>query len=150
VRALSLPISSSVILDTGPLGKLAHPNPKPADLHWLNELLHAGIRVYLPEVADFEIRRNLLVYRFVTSIRRLDELKSTLVYMPITTSAMLLAAEFWAELRRSGNPVADPKELDCDVILAAQAHQVGAVVATDNVGHLSRLVTARHWRSITA
>ena len=44
---------------------------------------------------------------------------------------------------------ADWRELDCDVILAAQALEAGAVVATENVGHLSRYVTALDWRVIT-
>jgi predicted nucleic acid-binding protein len=61
---------------------------------------------------------------------------------------MLKAAELWADARRSGHPTADPKELDCDVIIAAQALESGAVVATENVGHLSRFVTSSDWRLI--
>jgi predicted nucleic acid-binding protein len=136
------------MLDSGPLGKLAHANPNPADVQWLDDLLGAGVKVYLPEIADFEVRRNLLVHRLVGSLQKLDDLRSILVYVPISTAAMRLAAEFWAALRRSGKPLADPKALDCDVILAAQAIQVRAIVATDNLAHVSRLVTARHWRSI--
>ena len=63
---------------------------------------------------------------------------------------MLRAAELWADARRRGKPTADPKELDADVILAAQAIEAGAIVATENVGHLSRYVTARHWSAIVA
>lgn len=70
------------------------------------------------------------------------------MYAPLTTEVMLKAAELWAEARRRGQPTADPKELDGDVILAAQALQAGAVVATDNVGHLSLFVEAKSWREI--
>jgi len=45
-------------------------------------------------------------------------------------------------------PTADPKELDADVILAAQALESGGIVATENVGHLGRYVTAKSWREI--
>ncbi|KAF0210813.1 MAG: hypothetical protein FD167_5373 [bacterium] len=45
-------------------------------------------------------------------------------------------------------PTADPKELDCDVVLAAQALMVNAIVATENVAHLSRYTEAKHWRDI--
>ncbi|MEG4573384.1 hypothetical protein QUA56_11920 [Microcoleus sp. N3A4] len=50
-------------------------------------------------------------------------------------------------------PTADPKELDRDVILAAQCLLVAeggeeVVIATTNVGHLSRFVDAREWRDI--
>lgn len=45
-------------------------------------------------------------------------------------------------------PTADPKALDCDVILAAQAVEVTGIVATDNIGHLSRFLIAKSWRDI--
>lgn len=45
-------------------------------------------------------------------------------------------------------PTADPKDLDGDVILAAQALESGGIVATDNVGHLGRYVTAKNWRDV--
>jgi hypothetical protein len=66
---------------------------------------------------------------------------------------MLKAAEFWAEARRRGIPTADPKALDGDVILAAQATVIEGdggtvVVATTNVGHLSRFVEAREWQNV--
>ena len=47
-------------------------------------------------------------------------------------------------------PTADPKELDCNVILAAQALEVEGIVATANIGHLSWFVTAKHWYDINA
>ena len=61
---------------------------------------------------------------------------------------MLKAAELWAQARNSGLPTADPKALDCDVILAAQALEKDGIVATENVGHLSRFVDARDWRDL--
>ena len=59
----------------------------------------------------------------------------------------------WAESRQAKLPTADPKELDGDVILAAQGLLVGeggeeVVIATTNVGHLSRFVDAREWQNI--
>jgi hypothetical protein len=64
---------------------------------------------------------------------------------------MLKAAELWADSRKKGQPTCDPKELDCDVILAAQALSVSvkAIVATNNIGHLGRFVEARKWQSIS-
>jgi hypothetical protein len=63
------------------------------------------------------------------------------------------AALLWADLRKRGQPIADPKALDADVILAAQARRMDAaevVVATTNVQHLSRLVDAKLWRDVVA
>lgn len=61
---------------------------------------------------------------------------------------ILKAAELWAQARKAGQPTADPKELDCDVILAAQALEVNAVVVSENIGHLSRFVEAKHWKDL--
>jgi predicted nucleic acid-binding protein len=102
-----------------------------------------------PEITDYEVRRSLLLNNLPRSVQRLDALKARLLYLPLTTRAMLQAAEFWAEARKVGKPTADPKELDCDVLLAAQAQEAGGIVATENVGHIARFVAARHWRDIT-
>lgn len=138
------------MLDTTPLGRLVHRRPDPAGVGRLDGLLAAGDVVLLPEVADYELRRNLLLHGFAVSVRKLDALKAKLPYVPITTPAMVRAAGLWADARRGGRPTADPRELDCDVILAAQALEAGAVVATANVGHLSRYVTVIDWQSIAA
>src|SRR5262249_57739698 len=116
---------------------------------WLDQLLAAGYSVILPEIADYEVRRGLLLEGLIASVRRLDQLKAVLTYLPLTTSTMLRAAELWAQARRRGTPTADPRELDGDVILSAQALEVGGIVATENVGHLGRFVEARAWREIT-
>ena len=86
-------------------------------------------------------------------LKRLDELQSVLIYLPITTDVILLAAQFWASARKAGKSTADPKSLDGDVILAAQAkiqesngYQV--IVATTNVKHLSLFIDAREWHDI--
>ena len=67
---------------------------------------------------------------------------------------MLLAADLWASSRQSGLPTGDPKKLDIDVILAAQALTLGipaseVIVATSNVSHISRFVPADLWNNIT-
>jgi predicted nucleic acid-binding protein len=137
-----------IILDAGPLGRIAHPRPNQDIALWLQQVLIAGVEVIIPEIADYEVRRNLLLTGLNKSIERLDLLKGSLVYLPLNTRIILRAAELWAEARKSGYPTADPKELDGDVILAAQALEAGAVVATENIGHLSRFVEAKHWRDI--
>jgi predicted nucleic acid-binding protein len=139
-----------VLLDSGPLGKLCKAKPRPDILQWQDSLLAAGWTIILPEIADFEIRRNLILENKTESLAELDRLKSFYIYQPITTTAMLKAAELWADARRRGKPTADPKELDGDVILAAMAIESKAIIATENVGHLSRYATAKHWSAIVA
>ena len=141
-------MNRSVVLDSGPLGRIVHPRPNPEIIGWLAQLLESGATVILPEVADYEVRRNLLLEGLSRSVARLNQLKRALTYLPLTTETMLKAAEIWADARRRGLPTADAKALDGDAILAAQALQAGAVVATEDIGHLSRMVEARHWRDI--
>lgn len=140
-----------IILDAGPLGKIAHPKPNLQIAEWFKLIVSSGGEIYVSEVADYEVRRSLLLNRLKKSVERLDELKEELTYLPLTTDQMLKAAELWAMAWESGYPTADPKELDCDVILAAQALSVdaNAIVATENVKHLSRFVDARHWKDIS-
>jgi hypothetical protein len=130
-----------VLLDSGPLGLVSHPNAARLNagaVEWLGALLSAGVSVLIPEIADYEVRRELLRAGRTRGIRRLDELKEAIGYRPITTQAMLTAP--------------DPA-LDADVILAAQATEVeqtghSVAVATTNPRHLSRFVDARAWQEI--
>lgn len=150
-------MSLVVLLDAGPLGQVTNPAASPENdrcNEWLKSMLAGGVPVVVPEVSDFEVRRELLRAGKVRGLRQLDRFKAVLAYHPITTETMLLAAELWAEARRRGRPTADPKELDCDVILAAQALLVARsgdepVIATTNVGHLAQFVDARPWQAIS-
>jgi predicted nucleic acid-binding protein len=117
----------------------------------LRELSDAGHLFVLPEIADYEVRRELVRLRRTKSLRRLDRLALQLEYLPLDTSAMRRAAEFWAEARQQGRPTASNDALDSDVILAAQVATYGvrnSIVATSNPSHISRFVTADLWQNI--
>lgn len=79
-----------------------------------------------------------------------------LKWVPIYTETLFRAAEIWAELRKRGLATAADKALDGDVILAAQAHllhpheETRIVIATTNVGHLSRMAHAALWTEIAS
>ena len=60
-------------------------------------LLARGVRVLIPEIADDELRRELLRAEKVAGLGRLDALVEVLEYLPITTEVMRQAAVFWAE-----------------------------------------------------
>jgi len=132
------------------LGKVCHPKPQADVANWLNHLVLAHIQIFISEVADYEVRRNLILHGKKNSIERLDELRQLFTFVPITTTVMLSAADMWAAARRRGRPTADLKELDCDVILAAQALEQDAIVATENLGHLSQFAPAYFWKDIVA
>jgi predicted nucleic acid-binding protein len=88
---------------------------------WLRSLVSNGTEVMIPEIADYEVRRELLRADKLKGLERLDALKSLIDYIPLTTRTMLKAAQFWAQVRKQGRSTADDKALDGDIILAAQA-----------------------------
>jgi hypothetical protein len=147
-----------VLLDSGPLGSACRNPRQPAALQchlWLNGLLARGAVVAVPEIADYEVRRELTRVGATASVNRLDALITVgrLIYIPVTTVEWRQAALFWADARRQGIPTAHPHALDADVILAACATTVGqpgdtVIVATTNTIHLARFCDARLWTTI--
>ena len=146
-----------VLLDAGPLGMVMNPRESAENReckNWLKTLLAAGVRVMIPEGADYEVRRELIRAGRTKGIARLDLLAEQIGYVPVTLAIFRRAAEIWAEIRKSGTPTAHDKALDFDVLLgaqaqvAAQSESLNVVVATTNVGHLVRFTDAREWQRI--
>jgi predicted nucleic acid-binding protein len=148
-----------VVLDSWPLGLASAARGKSERDRcraWIEDLDLAGVLVVAPEIADFEVRRELLRTGARAGIRRLESLLRDLLYAPITTPAMRLAAEYWAEVRRGGLPTASDLSLDADCIVAAQAallcgHGDVMTIATRNPNHLNRFpsIDAREWEQIS-
>lgn len=147
-----------VLLDSGPLGLLAHlktdlPVVRACQI-WLDMLLQAKHTVVVPEITDYEVRRELLRMRKSRSIARLDELGAFLEYMPISTAAMREAAQLWAHARQRGLKTATDDALDADMILAAHArirshfNSEPVVIATTNTRHLALFADARAWPEV--
>ncbi len=89
----------------------------------------------------------------INGLLKLDAMKANFKYVPITSVAMSLSTKLWADSRRAGFSTSDPKKLDIDVILAAQALTSGVpeediFVATSNTNHISRFVTVANWMDI--
>ena len=123
--------------------------------HWAATRVEAGDQLFVPEIADYEVRRELLRAGKTSSVARLDELRVGFLYLPLTTPVMHDAASLWADARNAGRPTADAAALDGDVILAAQARRAQfdfapepVVVATTNVAHLALYTDARLWSEI--
>lgn len=91
-----------VLLDSGPLGRITNPRGTPVNAQcrqWLVSLLTSGIRALVPEIADYEIRRELLRAGKTIGLAELDRAHIMLGYVPVTTAAMRQAAEFWAPFK---------------------------------------------------
>jgi len=150
-------MSIIILLDSGPLGLITNSGSSSAERRecnsWLEGLVFQGVSIKVPEIADYEVRRELLRADKIEGIKRLDNFKARVGYVPLTTQTMLKAAEFWAQIRKQGMQTAHDKALDGDVILAAQATMLkhdgyDVIIATTNVNHLSRLANAKAWRDI--
>ncbi len=148
----------TIILDSGPVGLVTNPKQSPESIackRWLDDMIDNFHEIVLPEVIDYEIRRELIRAQNTTGLDRLDDLKRKVTYLPLNTDAMLKAAEFWAACRQRHQPTANNAALDVDVILAAQTWEYTdagefIIVATVNKKHLAQFVLAEHWKDIHA
>ncbi len=146
-----------VFLDSNILGKATNPMLKAESKsvnNWLDKLLESGDKIVIPEIIDYEIRRELLRASKIDGIKRLNELVNGLIFLPIDSKSMQKAAEIWAMARKKGRITSSSKSIDIDVILAAQAitfsdKQRHVVVATTNKRHLSWFVNAMLWTEIS-
>lgn len=147
----------TIVFDTGPLGVVTKKRglaETDACREWVAACRQSGHAVIVPAIALFEVARELERLGNRTGLARLDKFCDVpRVYLPLHDDALRLAIKLWATARNAGMPTADPKELDCDVLIAALALNLGLrpdelVVATYNVGHLTRYVTAMSWRDV--
>jgi predicted nucleic acid-binding protein len=151
-------VSRFLVLDSGPLGLLTHPQRNVevvAITEWLSRCLLTGHRVIIPAIVYYELKRELLRANRALSLARLEAFATTTPgrYLPLSDEALRLAAQLWANARQQGRPTADLKDRDIDVILAAQALSFGpapsdVVVATSNPKHLSQFITAQNWNDM--
>lgn len=151
-------MSQFLFLDSGPLGLLTHPQRSSEVLaiaDWLSQCLLKDNRVIVPAIVYYELKRELLRANKTFGVSRLDAFVAAAPgrYLPLSDEALRLAADLWAKARQDGQPTADPKALDIDVILAAQALSYGitsidVTVVTTNSRHLSQFVNAKNWNEI--
>jgi predicted nucleic acid-binding protein len=136
-----------LVLDSNVLGKICHPRKHLEVRAWFVGAVREH-EVLLPEVADYELRRELVRIGSTRSLARLDELTRELRYVPVATTMWRQAARLWAELRTRGLATASEERLDVDVLLAAVALAEQAWVVTSNVRHISLLVPAVDWSGV--
>ena len=85
-----------IILDSGPLSMVTNPKANGITLEcqlWLDQQIRQGAIVFIPEIADYEVRRELIRAKKSKSIEQLNQLQSVLEYLPLTTALILKAAE---------------------------------------------------------
>ncbi len=140
-----------LMLDSNVLGFVCHPRKHEDVRSWFHGLLTQdppSHEILIAEIADYELRRELVRIKASSSLRRLDLMAEEFTYVCLDTATLRHAASLWASLRNAGTPTADGHALDGDVILAAQAIRSEAIVVTENVRHLSRMVQAVRWPEV--
>jgi len=148
----------TVYLDSHPLSLVSQRPNKSQEADacqvWLDGLLARGVRVVIPAIADYEVRRELVRSGNTTGVARLTALRNRLAFLPVSQEALERAADLWADGRNTGRATADPHALDGDAILSAQVltdrEEISLVtVATINVKHIVRYVpNADLWQNI--
>ena len=96
-----------ILLDSGPLGLITNPKVSAqsrACRQWLVEHLSQGNRILVPEIIEYELRRELLLHEKTQGLQRLEALASDLGILPVSRAVWLQAATFWADARKRGRP----------------------------------------------
>lgn len=99
-RKAFVSVSLVIVVDSSPAGLLTNPATTPEVIainQWLDDCSAAGHTVCLPEIVDYELRRELLRAGKTRGLARLDAFKANTQYLPLTTSVMLRAAALWAQ-----------------------------------------------------
>jgi predicted nucleic acid-binding protein len=151
-----------ILLDSGVIGNICNPNASSLRHqldNWLFGSMARGAYIVSSTICDFEVRRSLRLSEIqgssITGIPNLDRLNNTIDFIPVDLEITRLAAALWAVARRNGIPTAANEKLDADLIICATCQSLEdrnpgrtVIVATTNVKHLSRFVTAVTWQEI--
>ncbi|MGK7929451.1 MAG: type II toxin-antitoxin system VapC family toxin [Spirulina sp.] len=152
-----------VFLDTNILGKLSNPNQLQEALEcqsWCERLLARGVYFVSSELCFYELQRSLIlaVKAGGTSkgIEKLKLLGNFIDFLDVDRNVAELAAEIWAEARLQGQPTADEKNIDIDMIIVAHWRLLTesfpgryVVISTTNMRHLQLFAEAEEWQNIT-
>lgn len=131
------------LLDTNVLTQLLRRTAGVVDRY--RSALQRGEPVYLSVVVYYEVKRGLLHVGAPRQLRQLEEdFKDVLPWATVSDEMWDRAARLWAECRRQGRPHDD----DGDLLLAAQAEALGAVVVTRNIRDFMDLrVPVENWEA---
>ena len=111
------------MLDAGVLGQASHPRRNQAFAQWFTAILATDTTVFVSEIADYEIRRELIRADRPVGLARLNALKTTLPYLPLTTRIVKKSEHI--ALQEVTNPPCLTPRLDFHHSMAHTPHQYG-------------------------
>lgn len=152
-----------VLLDTNVLGILCNPNKKQEMIEcqiWFERLLARGVYFATSELCDYELRRGLMLAQQVgksaDGLTILERLRELIDFLKVDYQVTLEASNIWVKSRLTGQPTADEKNIDIDIIISAHWQILQrmfpgryVVVSTTNVKHLSLFSQAEEWQNIS-
>jgi predicted nucleic acid-binding protein len=138
------------LIDSGPLNEIVKPQPSVDVSRWLKFIDEKRIAIRVPEIIDYELRREIVLQCLIgtndsyKSLHKLNKYRQTKRFISINPSVTLTdACEIWAKLREKGQGTSDNKNIDVDVILAAQAISMKndfdeVIIVTGNLSDIQR------------
>jgi len=75
-------MSKVILLDTHPLSAITHPKVKPEVLKWLKSLQEDETTLRVPEIADYELRRELIRQGLINSSSKANNYYQLFTYSP--------------------------------------------------------------------
>ena len=134
-----------LLLDTGVLSEICHGKVERPVRGWF-ERISQRHDVLLSDVADYEVRGELVRSKALRGLALLDGMPVRAQRLRMTDATWLRAATLWAQLVPLGRPPA--KGIAGDVHLAAQADLEGATVVTYNLKDFADVVSASLWTNV--
>ena len=137
-----------LLLDTNVLVRICHPTGHRDVKDWFRSLLLRGAdapEILVSVLADYELRRTLIQRGASAGLAQLDDVARSVTYVPVTPEVVRRGAELSAQLRREG----DNRMSDADVLMAAQAEVMGAILVTSDAAlHSIPGITAKDWNEV--
>ena len=109
------------VLDSKPLGEICNPRKRSQIKPLIDFLKEQKIAHRVAAITDYELRRELVLQGYTKGINNLNKFRQRELIIPIDNESLIAATELWAEIRKIGQATADNKNIDCDVIMVAQA-----------------------------
>jgi tRNA(fMet)-specific endonuclease VapC len=123
-------------VDTNHVRALLRSEPQYLQKH--REALNQDLPVLLNAISYFETRRGLLYVNARGKLGRLNTIVRQTGIVPLDKTALDIAAELHANLRREGQLIED-----ADLLMAAIALAHDLTLLTDNVRHFQRIESLR-------
>ena len=137
-----------LLLDTNVLVRICHPTGHRDVKDWFRSLLLRGAdapEILVSVLADYELRRTLIQRGASAGLAQLDDVARSVTYAPVTPEVVRRGAELSARLRREGGN----RVSDADVLMAAQAEVMGAILVTSDAALRSIPgITAKDWNEV--